>query len=122
MKRTLGTALAAALLVISTTSFGQAGAGAGPGAGASGGTPDRGTGNVAPRTDHPGPGASGMSAGAGMSPRCDGLSGADLDRCRRGSNASGGASRDTEPKDTGVTSTNPPDRGVEHSKPGRRVP
>lgn len=112
----LGTALTAALLAISTTSFGQAGAGG------SGGTPDRGTGSVAPRTDHPGPGASGMPGGTSMSSRCEGLMGAEKERCTRGADATRGGSRDSEQKDTGVTATTPPDRGVEHSKPGRRTP
>lgn len=121
MKSSLVGSLAAILLTASAGALGQAGAGAGasPGGTGSGGNADRGTGSVAPRTDHPGPAAASAS---GMSPRCDGLTGAERDHCVRGANASRGGRGDSEPQDTGVTTTTPPDRGVQHRAPGRRVP
>lgn len=113
MKRTLGTALAAALLAISTASFGQAGAGAGtgtgPGAGPSGGIPDRGTG--APPAAEPNLATPGTAAGTGT-PHCDRLTGVERTRClNEGSASRGGPAMDRHHSSGSGTSPAPQTQG-----------
>lgn len=123
----LGTALAAALLAISTTSFSQAGAGAGagsgPGAGPSGGIPDRGTG--APPTANPNLGTPGTAAGTGMA-HCDRLTGVDRTRCLSDNSASRGGPT-TDRHHSSGSGTNPApqtqgDPGVGQSSRGVSKP
>lgn len=128
--RLLGTALAAALLAISTPSFGQAGAGAGAGAGASGpgggpsgGIPDRGTG--APPAAEPNLGTPGTAAGTGM-PDCDRLTGVERTRClSEGSASRGGPATDRHHSSGSGTNPAPQtqgDRGVGQSSRGVSKP
>lgn len=127
----LGTALAAALLAISTPSFGQAGAGAGAGGagaagagasgmGPSGGSPDRGTG--APPAAAPSPGT---AAGTGM-PHCDRLTGVERTRClSEGSASRGGPATDRHHSSGSGTNPAPQtqgDRGVGQSSRGVSKP
>lgn len=125
----LGTALTAALLAISTSSFGQAGAGgsagagSGAGAGPSGGIPDRGTG-AAPAAN-PNLATPGSSAGTGT-PQCDRLSGMERTRCLNEGSASRGATA-TDRHHSSGSGTNPApqtqgDRGVGQSSRGVSKP
>ena len=95
--KVLGAAVTAAMLVLSTGAFGQAGAGAGnsgPSAPSGSDSGVRTPGNTAaPVTDTTGSAAVGTSRDASVSTtHCDSLSGAEKTRCMRDARASTGSS------------------------------